>query len=374
MKAGIIGTIWLNTPPEGYGGTEEVVANLVNGLSNKGHQVVLFGPATAKVHAKISPTVTVPLRDKQVDWTNIAYTLYHMTQALDRSDEFDILHVHLNKGQDYVALPLAFHSKKPVIFTLHFLVPSPRYKRGRYQILKKYGALPFTSISDSQRSTLPVNFVKTVYNGLDVTAYPFSNKPQDYFAWLGKIKKEKGTKDAILAAKKAGVQLYVMGVVERGVAENLAYYEKEIKPLIDNKQIIFKENVNQEEKARILGGAKALLNPIAWEEPFGLVMTEAMACGTPVISYARGAAPELIKNEKTGFLVRNIHEMITKIQQVDTIQRATCRKRVEDYFSNQQMILGYEDAYQTVIHNWDTYRENQKKLLATYKDKPADFY
>ena len=374
MKAGVIGTIWLNTPPSGYGGTEEVVANLVNGLSSKGHNVVLFGPKTARVHATVSPTVTVPLRDKNIDWNNTAYTIYHMSQAFDRSDEFDILHVHLNKSQDYVALPLAAMSKKPVLFTLHFLVPEKNYKRGRYQLLQKYGALPFTSISDSQRSNLPVNFVRTVYNGLDIKQFPFSQKPQDYFAWLGKIKKEKGTKNAIIAAIRAGVKLYVMGVVERGVPENLAYFKKEVLPLIDGKQIIFKEAVNQKEKTKILGGAKALLNPIAWEEPFGLVMTEAMACGTPVISFANGAAPELIENKKTGFLVHNLDEMITQMKHTADIDRQACRMRVEKHFSNEQMIAGYESAYQTVIENWDSYKQKQEKLLKHYKDKPADFY
>lgn len=357
MKIGVVGTIWGNIPPKGYGGTEFVLYNLVNGLVKKGHDVTLFGPKTAKVNAKVIATVDKPLREDNVEWTNVAYILYHITEAFDRADVFDVLHVHLNKSQDYIALPLALHSKTPVVFTFHFKLPTKSDHKDRYLVLTKYGKLPFTSISDSQRGGLPVNFVKTVYNSLPIENFPFQEKPDDpgYFVWLGKVNPVKGTKEAILAAKKAGVRLYVIGAVERGVPEMLSYYEKEVKPLIDGKQIIWKSEVDVSEKTRLLGGARAFLNPILWEEPFGLVMVEAQAVGTPVISFRRGAAPELIIDGKTGFLVETLSEMIEKMSMVDKLDRLACRKNIEEHFTNERMVAGYEEVYEIARKHWRQY-------------------
>lgn len=356
MRVGIIGPIWQSIPPNGYGGTEFVVYNLVNGLVKNGHDVTLFGPKTSKVAAKVVPTVDKPLREQDVEWTNVSYTLYHITEAFDRAGDFDILHMHLNKSQDYVALPLALYSKTPVLFTLHFQVPTPTYNKDRYLVLTKYKKLPFTSISDSQRGGLPVNFIKTVYNSLPIEQFPFQEKPEDYFIWLGKVNPVKGTKEAILAAKEAGVMLYVVGAVDQGVPSMLSYYENEIKPLIDGKQIIWKGEVEVAEKARLLGGAKAFLNPILWEEPFGLVMAEAQAVGTPVISFKRGAAPELVIDGKTGYLVETVSQMVEKMKHVESLDRRACRKNVEEQFSNEKMVEGYEHAYELAKAHWSEIR------------------
>ncbi len=368
MKIGVIGTIWLDIPPKGYGGTEEVIYNLVNGLVDKGHEVSLFGSAKTKTNAKLIPTVNVPLRDKNVPWENVTYTLYHLTQALDREGEFDVIHMHLNKAQDYIALPLAISSKTPIIFTIHFRIPSLIYKPDRFAALQKYRFMPFVSISDSQRKGNDLSYIKTVYNGINLANYPFNSTPGDYFVWLGKIKHDKGTKEAILAAKQAGVKLYVLGAIDRGVPADLNYFENEVKPLIDNKQIIFKENVTLPEKAELLGKAKAMLNPINWEEPFGLVMAEAQATGTPVIAFKRGAASELIIEDKTGFLVYDIPEMVLKMKEVKNLNRADCRKNVEDRFSINAMVKGYEEAYLEIMRTWDNYIYNQKQSNKANKE------
>ncbi|MBI2034314.1 MAG: glycosyltransferase family 4 protein [Candidatus Levybacteria bacterium] len=362
MKIGILGTIWLNIPPEGYGGTEEVLYNLTNGLSDRGHQVSLFGPATAKVRGTVIPTVDKPLRDQNIEWTNISYILQHITAAFDRAGEFDLLHVHLNKSQDYLALPLAVNSAVPVVFTLHFKVPTPAYKPDRYMLLHKYRAFPFTSISDSQREA-DLNFIATVYNCLDLSRFPFSDKTDDYFVWLGKVNPVKGTKEAIKAAKMANVKLYVLGAVDEAEPALKAYYEQEVKPLIDGERIIWKGELGSEEKARLLGGAKGFLNPILWDEPFGLVMAESQAVGTPVISFRRGAALELIIDGKTGYLVDTVDQMVEKIKIIDKIDRRACRKNIEENFIIEKMIDGYEKAYEIAIKNWSTYLEKQKSLL-----------
>lgn len=355
MKIGVVGTIWLNTPPKGYGGTEDVVYNLVNGLTDLGHDVTLFGPETSQVKSKVFPTIDKPLRDQNIEWTNFPYTLYHITEAFDHAKDFDILHVHLNKGQDYMALPLAALSKVPVVFTLHFKVPTREKYKDRYMVLTKYKKLPFISISNSQRGNIPLNFIKTVYNCLKIENYSFIPEPEDYFVWLGKVNPVKGTKEAILAAKKANVKLYVLGAIDSGVPSMLSYYENEIKPLIDGKSIIWVGEVNVEEKAKMLGNAKAFLNPILWEEPFGLVMAEAQATGTPVISFNRGAAPEVIIDGKTGFLVNTLEEMVEKMSMVGSLDRKSCRENVEDKFTVSKMAKGYEDAYKIAISNWGKY-------------------
>jgi len=346
MKIGVIGPIWQNIPPAGYGGTEEVVYNLVNGLSAKGHEVTLFGPKTAQVNARLAPTVFAPLIQQGIDWSNVCYTLLHIIEAFQQAEKFDILHMHLNKAQDYVSLPLSAMLSTPVLFTLHFKLPTPSYYKDRYEVLCRYKQLPYVSISDSQRRPLDMHYVRTVYNGLDLRQFPFSDKKGDYLVWLGKIKASKGTKEAILAARQTGIKLYVMGAVDKNVPEMLSYYEHEVLPLCDNKQVIMLGEVSQAEKARVLGGAMAFLNPIQWEEPFGLVMAEAQAVGTPVISFRRGSAPEIVIEGKTGFLVDSVEEMAAKIKEVERLNRRDCRKNVEERFTIEKMVEGYEKAYQ----------------------------
>lgn len=363
MRIGIIGTLWFNIPPTGYGGTEEVLYNLCNSLVDRGHQVTLFGPATSRVRATVFPTVSQPLRSTNTDWTNTSYTLAHITAAFNHASEFDILHMHLNKSQDYMALPFGLYSKTPVLYTIHFKLPTKRMGRDRYRVLVEYSKMPYTSISDSQRGDIPLRFIRTVYNGINIKHYPFCEKANDYVVWLGRINAAKGTRSTILAAKKAGVKLILLGVVSKGEPGAMEYYESQVKPLIDGKQIVFKGEANLDDKVKYVGRAKALLNPIQWQEPFGLVMVEAQCLGTPVISFARGAAPELIVDGKTGFLVNTIDQMAKKIGEIDRIDRSVCRKNVVDHFSIESMAKSYEEAYTTTIDHWQTYQDEEKALL-----------
>jgi glycosyltransferase involved in cell wall biosynthesis len=363
MKIGIVGSLWLNTPPRKYGGTEDVIYNLANGLVVHGHEVTVFGPATMRVTGKMIPTVRKPLREMGVSWENTTYPLYHLTEAFDRSADFDILHVHLNKASDYIGLALAVNSKTPVVFSLHFKIASAREKPDRRMVLEKYKHLPFTTISDNQRKPLDLNYVATVYNSLDLRRFPFSERQGNYLVWLGKINPVKGTKEAILAARRAGIKIYIMGAVDKGSEEMISYYEREVKPLLDDKRAIWLEEVSHNEKTSILSGALAMLNPIKWEEPFGLVMAEAQATGTPVIAFRRGAAPEVIQNGKTGFLVDNVDEMVAKIKDVGKFSRHDCRAWVEERFTIEKMVRGYEEAYGMVIKNWKKYLGKQRRYL-----------
>lgn len=229
-------------------------------------------------------------------------------------------------------------------------------------MLMKYKHLPYTSISYSQRAGLPINFIDTIYNSINIEDYPFGEKSDNYLVWLGKVNPKKGTREAIRVAQKVHMNIYVMGKVDRDEKTMSAYYE-EIKPLLSSPGVVWRENVQLEEKAAILRKAKGLLNPIRWEEPFGLVMIEAQAAGTPVIAFNRGAAPEVIENGKTGFVVQTVSEMVAKIGQLDTIKRTECRKFVSKRFSTDHMVTCYERAYEKTIRIWPEVLREQKKHL-----------
>lgn len=353
MRIGVIGTIWFQTPPTSYGGTEEVVANLVNGLTRHGHEVTLFGPATAKVDARLVPTIERPLSEMGIGWDDTEYTKKHLETAFAHAHEFDIMHFHLNKKQDYYGLPLAASSETPVLTTLHFdteflftMFPD------RLAQLQAHAFLPYTSISNSQQQGLDINFVSTVYNSLDGAQYPFVPTPDDYYVWIGKVKPEKGTALAIRAAKMAGVNLKLMGAVDDDEPAYKRYYEEEVKPLLDGQQIEWLGEVGLPEKAVILGRAKAFLNPIQWQEPFGMVMAESQATGTPVIAFDKGAAKELVVDGKTGFIVNSLEEMVKKIPEVEHLDRAVCREHIVTTFPVERMVKGYEAAYNEAIATW----------------------
>lgn len=360
MKIGVLGPIWYNIPPNKYGGTELVVANLVNQLCKK-HDVTLFGPETSRVdkRVRVIGTVNKPLREgKKVDWNNWTIPLLHINKAFDMVNEFDLLHVHLNTTQDLIALPLAVRSKTPVLFTIHFS-PQKRDNLEKRQLLKAYSFLPFTSISKAQRRGFELNYIKTIYNGLDIEKYKFSEKADNYFAWMGRMAPWKGAREAIRAAIDANAKLVLIGPYYPTVLYSKKYFNEEIRPLIDNKQIIWKGDIGFAEKTELVRNAKALLNPIRWEEPFGLVMAEAQALGTPVISFKRGAAPELIENGKSGFLVESITEMVAKMAKVDKLDRRKVRKNAEK-FSSENMTKGYIEAYEQTIQNWAKYLNHNK--------------
>ena len=349
LRIAQVGSLWENTPPDKYGGTERIVSALTEGLVARGHDVTLFACGTAKTKAKLVSIYPRPLFRDGVPWTNLMYPLLNITEAFDREKEFDILHVHLNKSSDYLALPIAKPIKNKVFFTLHFPYPISQNRIDRHQVLQKYKDLNFISISNAQRKGGEnLNWVGTVYNGVDIKSLQFNPTPKDYFLWLGKFNPDKGTKEAILAAKQAGVKLLVAGAIDKLEGADFQYYQ-EVKPLIDEKQIVFVSEVKEQDKSRLFGEAIAFLNPIKWNEPFGLVIAEALACGTPVISFRQGAAPEIITDGETGFFVDNIDQMVQKINQVKNISREKCRQRIEQNFTTEIMVNNYEAIYKRLL-------------------------
>lgn len=346
LRIAQIAPLWEQLPPPLYGGTERVVSLLTEGLVAKGHDVTLFACGNSKTKAKLFSVYPRPLFRDGIPWTDVIYPTLNMTAAFDRQQDFDIIHMHLNKSSDYLAMPLARPISEKVVFTLHFPYPLVQNRISRHEYFQKYRDMNFVSISNSQREKGEnLNWLGTVYNGIDLGPYSFHQKPKDYFAWLGKFNPDKGVVEAIQAVKKAGEKLIMAGKVDEMEKDDYRYFKEQIEPHIDGHQIQFIGEADDKKKNELFGNAKAFLNPIKWNEPFGLVMTEAMATGTPVISFARGAATEIITDGQTGYLVNNIDEMVEKMKQLNKINRHKCRLRVEKYFSGPTMVEGYEKIY-----------------------------
>jgi glycosyltransferase involved in cell wall biosynthesis len=351
LRIAQVGPLWENIPPPFYGGTERIVSSLTEGLMKKGHDVTLFACGTSKTSAKLISTYPRPLFRDGIPWTNIMYPLLHITKVLEMEKQFDVIHMHLNKASDYLALPLFEPIKHKVVVMMHFAAPQYKNYPDRQLVLEKYHGMNYVSISNFQRVGMEkLNWIATVYNGIDIENYTFNSYPKDYFLWLGKFNADKGTKEAILAAKKAGIKLLLGGAIDKLDGDDYRYYTEEVKPLIDGKQIIFIGEVGGKEKDELLGNAVGFLNPIQWNEPFGLVSPEAMATGTPVISFRRGALPEIIQDGVNGFLVDNVDQMVEKIKDIHTIERIKCRERIEEKFTSQIMVDEYEKVYLNLLN------------------------
>lgn len=347
LRIAQIAPLWENIPPAFYGGTERVVYSLTEGLVQKGHDVTMFACGTSQTSAKLVSVYPRPLFRDNIPWTNVTYPMLNITEAFDHHNDFDIIHMHLNKPSDFLALPLSENIKHKVVFTLHFPYP---YNRPGYEdravVLQKYTNFNYISISNAARlGGANLKWIATVYNGIETKDFTFQPKPDKYWLWLGGFKQTKGTNLAIQAAKKAGVHLKLAGKIDSLEGKDFDYYNEKVKPFIDGKQIEYVGEVGGKEKDQLFGGAVGFLNPIEWNEPFGLVMVESMAAGTPVISYRNGAALELIKDKETGFLVESVDQMAERIKDIDSINREKCRQHVEKNFSAPKMTEDYEKVY-----------------------------
>ncbi len=331
-------------PPPKYGGTELVVYNLTQELVKRGHKVYLIASGDSKTNAKLLSIFPKALRKypeakdmkmrDSLKFIGVGKVLEYLKDL-----DVDIIHNHIG----WRLLPFTPLLKKPVITTLHGPLDI-KYQKTIYGQFKKAN---FVSISNNQKEPLPdLNYIATVYNGIDIKKFPFSEKRGNYLAFLGRMSPEKGPVEAIKVAKKSSLELKIAGKID---VVDKEFFEKKVAPFIDNKQIKFLGETNHKEKVELLKNAKALLTPIQWREPFGLFFVEAMACGTPVIAFNRGSVPEIIKDGETGFIVRNVEEMAEAIKNIDKISRKKCRERVEKYFTVGKMADGYEKVYYEIL-------------------------
>lgn len=337
MKILEIAPPWFAVPPTGYGGIEWVVALLADGLAERGHDVTLFASAGSKTKAKLETVFDPPPGGPNLG--KIYYDLVHAVSAYKRANEFDIVHDHSGIVGPAIG---AFHGK-PIVHTLH----GPWTPEAKHIYKTLVPPLNVVAISNAQRGFFDeIPYAGTVYNGVALELHPFREKKEDFLLFLGRVNKEKGPELAVEVAKRTGKKL-VMAVKMSEDFEQ-AYWRDVVEPKLTGDEEIIGE-ISVQEKADLLGRAKGVLFPIQWPEPFGLVMAEANACGTPVISFANGAAPEVIADGVSGFLINSLDEMVDAVSRLDEIDPSACRKHVEESFSAESMTAGYEEVFERVL-------------------------
>src|SRR6266699_572719 len=356
MKIAHIAPPWITIPPKNYGGSEIVIYNLVEEQVALGHEVTLFAPGDAKTSAKQVSLYPKSLVEEGIPWVAHLKAFYHLYKALGYVRDFDIVHTHLSSSADMYIFPLTAHLDTPHVTTLHSRFPFDRARNWVGEADKYYmewaPSVPIVAISERAMEEVPydLDFVGVVHHGIPMQKFrPVKVKRGDFFVWLGRFMPEKGPHLAIEAARKADVPLVLAGTIDQHLPESVAYFEEMIKPHIDEKQVKYIGPVNMRQKISLLSRARGFLNPILWEEPFGMVMIEAMALGCPVISFARGAAPELVVHRKTGFLVHDVEEMVRFIPHIDEIDCTVTRMHVERNFSARVMADKYVKIYKNVI-------------------------
>jgi len=328
-------------PPKLYGGTERVVHWLTEELVALGHDVTLFASGDSQTSAKLDALWPRALRlDGSVRDPNALHMvlLERVRQKCD-DEEFDFLHFHL----DYYPFSLFSRQPTPFLTTLHGRLDLPEHQ----PLFTTFSEIPLVSISNAQRRPVPqANFIRTIHHGLpEKLLTPQSVKPS-YLAVLGRIAPEKGVDRAIRIAIRCGIPLKIAAKVDRADQE---YYDTLIKPMIDHPLVEYIGEIGDHEKSDFLSGAIGLLVPIDWPEPFGLVMIEAMACGTPVIAYNRGSVPEIIDDGKTGFIVEDEISAVADVGRLEELDRGAIRKRFETRFTARRMALDYLNTYQSMI-------------------------
>jgi glycosyltransferase involved in cell wall biosynthesis len=332
-----VAPLYERVPPRLYGGTERVVSFLTEELVRRGHEVTLFASGDSATGARLVAAVPRALRGGAPAGDPRAPHVVQLGQVFERAAEFDLIHCHV----DYPALACSRLVATPTVHTLHGRLDLPELA----DVFRYYRGVPLVSISDAQRAPLrdlDLHWAATVYHGVPLARYPFAPHGGRYFAFLGRISPEKRVDLAIAVARRVGVRLRIAAKVD---GADRAYFEREIRPLLEDPSIDFVGEIGDEDKPAFLGGAAALLFPIDWPEPFGLAVIEALACGTPVITRPCGALPEIMVDGVTGFVGETLDDLVEAAKRIDTIDRAACRRHVETRFAVERMADDYEAVY-----------------------------
>jgi glycosyltransferase involved in cell wall biosynthesis len=334
-----VAPLYESVPPRAYGGTERVVSYLTEALVQMGHDVTLFASGDSVTSANLVPLVPQGLRLDAHPRDGVVWHTIMMQAVLNEAHSFDVIHFHT----DVLQLPLGRHCPTPCVSTAHGRLDLPDLK----SLFRCFPRHPMVSISDSQRAPLPwVNWRATVHHGLPLGLYSFHPQAQGYFAFVGRISPEKRADRAIEIAKACGMPLRIAAKVD---AADRDYFHAVIEPLLTHPLVTYLGEVDDAAKDELLGNATALLMPIDWPEPFGLVMIEALACGTPVVAYRHGSVPELIEHGVTGFVVDDQQQAIEAARQVGRIDRRRCRDVFEQRFSSRVMARRYLDVYRQLV-------------------------
>jgi glycosyltransferase involved in cell wall biosynthesis len=341
MRIAQVAPLFERVPPALYGGTERVVSWLSEALVERGHTVTLFASGDSRTRAELIAPCPRALRLDTDVGDPVAPHLIELAQVFDRAEDFDIIHCHV----DYLAFPFAGLVRTPTVHTLHGRLDVPHLR----PLFRHFGDTPLVSISASQREPvagLDLNWVGTVHHGLPLREYPWSPRGGDYLAFLGRISPEKRPDLAIAVADRVGIRLRIAAKVD---PVDRAYFEREIVPLLDNPLVEFLGEIGDAEKPDFLGGARALIFPIDWPEPFGLAMIEALACGTPVIARPCGAVREIVVPGETGLLGTTVAELARAVEAVGEIDRAACRRHAETRWSADRMAADYETVFEQQV-------------------------
>ena len=337
MRIAQIAPLAESCPPALYGGTERVVSYLAEELVAQGHDVTLFASGDSITSAELVPCCERALRLCPGPLDALPYHMIMLDEVARRAHEFDVLHFHI----DLMHAPVVRTFAERTVTTLHGRLDLPELQ----PFYRAFPHLPLVSISNAQRRPLPpVNWLGTVYHGLPEAHLPFSpDAAEGYLAFLGRISPEKCPDRAIEIAARAGAPLKIAAKIDR---VDHAYWKARIEPLVRaHANIEYIGEIGEREKPAFLGGASALLFPIDWEEPFGLVMIEAMSCGTPVIAYGRGSVPEVIDNGQSGYVVHSVDEAVRAVGRLGTLRRTAVRDRFEARFTADRMADDYLDIY-----------------------------
>ncbi|MDW5330765.1 glycosyltransferase family 4 protein [Plantactinospora sp. KLBMP9567] len=332
MRVAMLGPVAWRTPPHHYGPWEQVTGLLADGLVARGVDVTLFATLDSVTSARLDGVCPRGYADDPAVDGRVAEAM-HVAHALARSAEFDLVHNHL----DWLPLAFADHCHAPLVTTIHgFSDPGilPAYARA---------GSAYVSISDADR-VAALDYVATVYHGIDLDGLPFAPDGGPGLIAFGRIHPDKGTHIAIEIARRAGRPLAICGIVQ-----DERYFTDEVAPHIDGERVVFHGPVGPRRRAELLGASAALLHPIAFDEPFGLSVVESMACGTPVVAYRRGAMPEVVDEGVTGFLVHGVEQAVAAVTRIATIDRLGCRNRARQRFDADRMVADYLRVYHDVV-------------------------
>lgn len=339
MRIAQVAPLFESVPPKYYGGTERVVSYLTEELVRQGHEVTLFasGDSVTKAHLVAGCRRALRLDKHCVD--QMAHHVLMLEMLLRRAHEFDIIHFHV----DYMHYPLSRRQPTPHVTTLHGRLDIPDL----VPLYREFNDVPVVSISMSQRDPLPeANWKACIHHGLPPDLYTFRAQPGDYMAFIGRISPEKRVDRAIEIAKAIQVPLKIAAKVDDVDRE---YFESLVKPLLQHPLVEYVGEIGDGEKDEFLGCATVLLFPIDWQEPFGLVMIEALACGTPVVGYRRGSVSEVLEEGETGFIVKDQAEAIEAVRRIPTLSRERCRRAFEERFTVSRMAGEYLRLYERII-------------------------
>jgi glycosyltransferase involved in cell wall biosynthesis len=340
MRIAQVAPLYESVPPQGYGGTERVVSYLTEELVRQGHEVTLFASGDSVTQAELIAPCAKSLRLDAGCLDQLACHLVMLEQVAREAQRFDVIHYHI----DYLHFPISKREGPRHVTTMHGRLDIPELPA----VHRTYRNMPVVSISDAQRTPLPwLNWQGTVYHGLPDHVCTHQPRPGNYLAFLGRISREKRVDRAIEIAKRVGLPLKIAAKVDKADRD---YFKAEIEHLLDHPLVEFLGEVGGKAKDEFLGNARALLFPIDWPEPFGLVMIEAMACGTPVIAWRHGSVPEVIDDAVSGFVVDSLDDAIAAVGKVDDFDRAACRRAFEKRFAVERMARDYLRVYRRLLN------------------------